>query len=1170
MKKLISFVLALVMIFSAAIFPTSAESGEKINAGGDVSVSGTNSFGEMVAELATEEVEKQKEGNGCNIFSVEIEECYAYVKYETTQDAHLIVAIYEEDGVKMLGSGSTEVYYEESFVYGEPAFVYLELSEMPEYFYVRAFLVNDEYAPICTAYTSSLYTREMQELMGKTTEDFEAEKILNLDTDEKTNFAVFSDDVKLIPESPLNNVTSVDDATNTYVIENIDENITELNKGDTFACKLGDGGILIVKIDEIDVSGKTATIKGADTSMEEAFDFVKIESDPEKTQISYDSEGLDSGLTFLGVSDTYSFGGGNARTSVDVSATKTLSYGIDKEFSDDFGENVTVKGEAKGTVDFSVTGMVKLFISTEEKYLEFGIDYSLAGEVSLKGSAEAKLPIGLIEIVLVPGVVIDLTPSVVIKFSAELTMGAKLSGHVGIMLSGEGKKNTTTSPALTIDPPTGKATFYLGISLEPEICLISDDLAAVSLNAELGAELTMKDDGNDGYDTEVNCKHTCQMCLAISIKGKLKGGIEAKLLNSDKLKLEVTLVDVSSDIGSYAYSFDNDLFTEGSCPFKYYKTNVKVTNSLGENMEGAKVYFTDSEGQLGDIITDENGEGTGYVMAGEWCVQISGVGYETIEMWVEVLRKTNKFEFVYQVGDNLPMMPDAVSLGEMHSAVIKEDGSLYMWGKNDRGQVGNGTTENVATPVKVLDNVVAVALGGYHSAAITEDGSLYTWGYNGSGQLGYDTYSKNESGEKISATPRKLMDGIVSVSLGSTHSAAISKTGNLYAWGDNTYGQVGNGNFNSTETEPVLIMNHVVCVDLGDKYSAAVNSDGTLYTWGYSANGQLGNDDTSHFYITPMKIMENVAKVSVGRYSSGAVTKDNKLYTWGQNTVYGLLGFADSAITVYKTPQHVANDVKDVEMGNTMTAILYTSGALYVCGANTYGQLGTGNQMAQSGPVRIMNNIEHIAAGNVHAAALDKDGNMYIWGGNGTNFCALGVATSEIASANRYWTVSSSPILIMQNVMMVEDETEFEVSLAELENSKNAKASNTFTGLEPGGIYNFYSMRDPAAEDALSPYNLLYITQVTADENGCVSVEYATAADFDGAYNFVVKMAAEDNAEEDELKKGDLNGDGNINISDMFALMVALAGGASNEFCDVNGDGNVNITDLFELKRMLV
>ena len=118
----------------------------------------------------------------------------------------------------------------------------------------------------------------------------------------------------------------------------------------------------------------------------------------------------------------------------------------------------------------------------------------------------------------------------------------------------------------------------------------------------------------------------------------------------------------------------------------------------------------------------------------------------------------------------------AVSLGGAHSAVIKADGSLWLCGRNNAGQLGNGTRTNSKSPFKLMDGVKAVSLGSYNSAAIKTDGSLWTWGGNQSGELGNGTTTYSEK-------PIKIMNGIKAVDMGQSHSAAIKTDDSLWLWG---------------------------------------------------------------------------------------------------------------------------------------------------------------------------------------------------------------------------------------------------------------------------------------------------------------------------------------------------------------------------------------------------
>ena len=188
-----------------------------------------------------------------------------------------------------------------------------------------------------------------------------------------------------------------------------------------------------------------------------------------------------------------------------------------------------------------------------------------------------------------------------------------------------------------------------------------------------------------------------------------------------------------------------------------------------------------------------------------------------------------------------------VSLGGSHSAAITEDGCLYLWGFDGTGQIGDKWVPNVTNeehyyPKKILENVASVSLGWSHSAAITNDGSLYTWGNNRSGQLG-DGSTKNYD------YPIKIMDNVTAVSLGYEHSAAITTDGSLYMWGNNSSGALGVGRlwekesmltplggydgFDETmcSTVPMKVMDNVKSVSLGDSRSAAITNDGSLYVW---------------------------------------------------------------------------------------------------------------------------------------------------------------------------------------------------------------------------------------------------------------------------------------------------------------------------------------------------
>lgn len=236
-----------------------------------VSVTGKNSFGTMLADELSEEVLEQQENNGYNVFSVEMQDDVAVVELESVEDSVLVVGIYNEAGTEMLTSGNVEVMAGET-----TAIVEFEAESIPQYFYIRAYLIEAfTYRPLCTVYESPMYTQEMQEFLSKTTADFDEERVLNLDEDETNNFAVFSEETILLSgDNGQNDVVEVDEKRNVYVIEDADSVATSLQSGDILAYSYQENEVLIVKVASIEVNGTTVTITGADTSMNEVFDYV--------------------------------------------------------------------------------------------------------------------------------------------------------------------------------------------------------------------------------------------------------------------------------------------------------------------------------------------------------------------------------------------------------------------------------------------------------------------------------------------------------------------------------------------------------------------------------------------------------------------------------------------------------------------------------------------------------------------------------------------------------------------------------------------------------------------------------------------------------------------------------------------------------------------------------
>ena len=323
----------------------------------------------------------------------------------------------------------------------------------------------------------------------------------------------------------------------------------------------------------------------------------------------------------------------------------------------------------------------------------------------------------------------------------------------------------------------------------------------------------------------------------------------------------------------------------------------------------------------------------------------------------------------------------SVSLGYYHSAAISIDGSLWMWGRNDVGQLADGISESISKPVKITERVQTVSLGEKHSAIIKTDGSLWMWGWNEYGQLGDDsTVDQHE--------PIKIMEGVQSVLLGSRHSAAIKTDGSLWMWGWNEAGQLGDGS-TVDRHKPVKIMEGVQSVSLGEEHSAAIKTDGSLWVWGFNRN-PMWREDIPAFYYEPVKIMEGVQSVSLGPKYSAAIKTDGSLWTWGYNN-YGQLG--DGSKKTRFEPEKILDEVQSVSLGGYHGAAIKTDGSLWMWGNNNLGQLGDNSTEDRYEPVKIMEGVQSVSLGLNNSMAIKEDGSVWAWGQN--MYSKLGDGSTE-------------------------------------------------------------------------------------------------------------------------------------------------------------------------------
>jgi len=642
-KKLLSFLLVMVMMLGMIPVTVQAETAEPtVSTESNVSVEGTNSFGNLlsdaIAEAEAEEVDD--EGNGLySVTDLTIEGNTATVTYEAMEQATLVVAIYSEDGMQLITSGKTTV---------SPDLTEAEVTiegEMPEFFEAAAYLVDAyDYSPLCDAYTSPMYTQEMQQLLNSTIHDYDEELVLNLDEDETTNFAVYNSSVvRIEPIENTNTMATIDHENGIFVFENADAQITSLTAGTIFTYAWAEDELLIARVGQILIDGTTVTITGSELKIEEVFDHLKLETAGDCSRMEYDSTGCSEGVTFQGFVEETGKPATRAWEDDVTLKKKSIYFKISLESQDESsieGVEASLKGSVTGELTLTAYPKLEYYLSFKKQHISVTADIVGDLNVSFEGSLSESASLGRTTFPSpVSGIKFTAEPKAVLSFKMTAVLHVVMTMQVGFgYSSSDGVQNLCTKPKLEMDSYV-EGTLSFGIEMEISSDIIDKDIASIGFTIFGGVQLTARLTGtayeSPPRDTAPK-KHTCEECIDITVDQVREFSIWARLFKY--IKIEKTIRKTVNHLFDMYYSLesDNPGRDYGKCPNYVYRVTVKVQDKAGNPAVDQEVFLKDGN-SLGK--TDKKGNLPVYLPSGEYTFETT-IGEETLSVTRNVKNAT--------------------------------------------------------------------------------------------------------------------------------------------------------------------------------------------------------------------------------------------------------------------------------------------------------------------------------------------------------------------------------------------------------------------------------------------------------------------------------------------------------------------------------------------------
>ncbi len=617
---------------------------------------GNDSLGMLFSDAFAEEAAPQsgqsgQTDSGYRIFSVGMTDKTAAVRLESVRgDSELVVAVYEEDGRKLLASGTSAVKKGD-----REATVTISTESMPAYYYLRAYLVEPEtLAPLSEVFESAEHTRRMQEFLAKTTDDFDAALVVNLDEDSGNNFLVYATDVVQVRETgSVNVLESADDAARRYVLRNADDAVRGLKKGDKLSCALNGGGYLFVKAETVatDADGRTV-ITGQEVSPGELFSYIRIDASADTSSVIRREQKQKTAPENSGLTD----GTDPEAADLDIVFQNELEFSVNDEYGTiDYPFNETISGDhgeeisIGGSFIIKPTLNLKYYLSTDifsgdYSFVEAVLHFPMEVNFTFGGRFRAEYPLATIPMASLFGAVTaEITPAVVLEATGEVKGSIRVEAAIGGRYDTDtGFSSLSETPSLTSDIAV-QGKVFLGMELAPGIMILSRKVAVIELPLTIGGELagTLKYPVVGDGETVHECTDCIEGKASLRIEGELRllvgdrNVFESLLLGNPKFSVRMLDTD-------WYYSFDYNEFGFGrTCPHYFSKITFTVKNLEGDPVEDARIRVEDgarvleADGTLSKIYTlytDRNGQAACYQPDGVYSASVSAMNYKTKEI----------------------------------------------------------------------------------------------------------------------------------------------------------------------------------------------------------------------------------------------------------------------------------------------------------------------------------------------------------------------------------------------------------------------------------------------------------------------------------------------------------------------------------------------------------